>query len=112
MTNKIESISIDFKKRINTLPGKEKSKIEILQENMTFSQNEFLTKLSKNEIIKSLMEIQSSVLYTIPKNSSTSENYSPIQHHSFHHLQPQSGQRDFHSRFQQSQNQLHKQQNN
>ena len=34
VTNKIESISNDFEKRISTLQGKEKSKIEILQ-NMT-----------------------------------------------------------------------------
>ena len=58
------------------------------------------------------MEIQSSVLYTMPKNSSTSENYSPTQRQSLHRLQPQSEQHDIHSRFQQSQNQLHKQQNN
>ena len=109
MTNKIESISNDFEKRINTLQGKEKSKIEILQQNMTFLQNELL---SKNEIIKSLMEIQSSVLYAMPKSPSTSENYSPTQRQSLHHLQPQSEQRDIHSRFQQSQNQVHKQQNN
>ena len=76
---------------------KEKSKIEILQQIMTFLQNELL---SKNEIIKSLMEIQSSVLYTIQKNSSTSENYSPTQRQALHHLQPQSKQRDIHSRFQ------------
>ena len=76
---------------------------------MAFLQNELL---SKNEIIKSLMEIQSSVLYTMPKNSSTSDNYNPTQRQSFHHSQPQSEQRDIHSRFQQSQNQLHKQQNN
>ena len=62
LTNKIESISNDFDKRINTLLGKEKSKIEILQQNMTLLQSE---SLSKNEIIKSL--IQSSVLYTMPK---------------------------------------------
>ena len=109
LTNKIESISNDFEKRINTLQGKEKSKIEILQQNMTFLQNGLL---SKNEIIKSLMEIQSSVLYTMPKNSSTSENYSPNQRQSLHRLQPQSERRDIHLRFQQSQNQLHKQQNN
>ena len=109
LTNKIESTSNDFEKRMNTFQGKEKSKIEILQQNMTFLQNELL---SKNEIIKSLMEIQSSVLYTMPKNSSTFDNYSPTQRQSFHHSQPQSEQRDIHSRFQQSQNQLHKPQNN
>ena len=109
MTNKIESISNDFEKRKNTLQGKEKSKIEILQQNMTFLQNELL---SKNEILKSLMEIQSSVLYTMAKNSSTSENYSPTQRQSLHRLQPQSEQRGIHSHFQQSQNQLHKKQNN
>ena len=48
----------------------------------------------------------------MPKNSSTSDNYSSTQRQSFHHSQPQSDQRDIHSRFQQSQNQLHKQQNN
>ena len=58
------------------------------------------------------MEIQSLVLYPMPKNSSTSENYSPTQRQSLHHLQPQSKQRDIYSRFQQSPNQLHKQQNN
>ena len=58
------------------------------------------------------MEIQSSVLYTMPKNSSTSENYSPTQRQSLHHLQPQSEQLNIHSYFQQSQNQLRKQQNN
>ena len=52
---------------------------------MTFLQNELL---SKNEIIKSLMKIQSPVLYTIPKNSTSSENYSPTQRQSLHHLQP------------------------
>ena len=110
-TNKIESISNDFEKRINTLLGKEKSKLEILQQNMTLLQNELL---SKNEIIKSLIEIQSSILYRMPKNTSTSENYSPTQRQSLHHLQPQSEQRDVdvHSRFQQSRNQLHKEQNN
>ena len=103
MTNKIESISNDFEKRINTLLGKEKSKLEILQENMTLLQNELLC---KNEIIKWLLEIQSSVLYTMPKNTSTSENYSPAQRQSLHHLQPQSEQRDVdvHSRFHQSRN--------
>ena len=65
-TNKIESISNDFENRINTLLGK-KSKLEILQQNMTLLQNELL---SKNEIIKSLIEIQSSILYTMPKNTS------------------------------------------
>ena len=109
LTNKIESISNDFEKRIKNFQGKEKSKIEILQQNMTFLQ---IVLLSKIEIIKSFMEIQSSVLYTKPKNSSTSENYSPTQRQSLHHLQPQSEQRDIHSCFQQSQNQLHKQQNN
>ena len=79
LTSKNESISNDFEKTINTLQGKEKSNIEILQQNMTFLQNELL---SKNEIRKSLMEIQSSVLYTMPKNSSTSENYSPTQRQS------------------------------
>ena len=58
------------------------------------------------------MEIQSPVLYTMPKNSSTSENYSPNQRQSLHRLQLQSEKRDIHSRFQQSQNQLYKQQNN
>ena len=64
LTNKIESISNDFEQRINNLLGKEKSKLEILQQNMTLLQNELL---SKNEIIKSLIEIQSSILYTMPK---------------------------------------------
>ena len=111
LTNKIESISNDFEKRINTLLGKEKSKLEILQQNMTLLQNELL---SKNEIIKSLIEIQSSILYTMPKNTSTFANYSPTQRQSLHHLQPQSEQCDVdvHSRFQQSRNQLHKEQNN
>ena len=111
LTNKIESISNDFEKKINTLMGKEKSKLEILQQNMTLLQNELL---SKNEIIKSLIEIQSSILYRMPKNTSTSENYSPTQRQSLHHLQPQSEQCDVdvHSRFQQSRNQLHKEQNN
>ena len=63
MTNKIEFISDDFEKNINTLE-KEKSKLEILQQNMTLLQNELLY---KNEIIKSLIEIQSSVLYTMQK---------------------------------------------
>ena len=78
---------------------------------MTLLQNELL---SKNEIIKSLMEMQSSVLYTMPKNTSTSKNYSPTQCQSLLHLQPQSEQRnvDVHSRCQQSRNQLHKEQNN
>ena len=60
------------------------------------------------------MEIQSSVLYTMPKINSTSENYSPTQCKSLHHLQPQSEQRDVdvHSRFEQSRNQLHKEQSN
>ena len=89
--------------------GKEKSKIDILQQSMTFLQNELS---SKNEIIKSLMEIQSSALYAMPKNSSTSKNCSPIQRQSLHHLQPQSEQRDVHSRCQQSRNQLNKKQNN
>ena len=53
------------------------------------------------------MEIQSSVLYTMPKDSSTSENYSLTQRQSLHHEQL-----EIHSRFQQSENQLHKQQNN
>ena len=48
LTNKIESVSNDFEKRINTLLGEEKSKYEILQQNMTLLQNELL---SKNEII-------------------------------------------------------------
>ena len=81
-------LSIDFeKKKKNTFLGKEKSKIEILQQNMSFLQNELL---SKNEIIKLLMGKQSSVLYTMPKNSSPSENCSPIQRQSLHHVQPQS----------------------
>ena len=73
MTNKTESISNDFEKRMTTLLGKEKSKLEVLQENMTLLQNELLP---KNEIIKSLIEIQSSILYRMPKNTSASENYS------------------------------------
>ena len=91
--------------------GKEKSKTEILQQNMTLLQNKLL---SKNEIIKSLMEIQLSVLYTIQKNTSKSENYGPTQRQSLDHLQPLPEQRDVdvHSRFQQSRNQLHKEQNN
>ena len=36
LTNKIESIWNDFEKRIKTLLGKEKSKLKILQQNMTF----------------------------------------------------------------------------
>ena len=60
---------------------------------MSFLQNELL---SKNEIIKLLMGKQSSVLYTMPKNSSPSENCSLIQRQSLHHLQPHSGQRDIH----------------
>ena len=48
----------------------------------------------------------------MPKNSSTSENYSTTQRQSLYRLQPRSEQGDIHSRFQQSQNQLHKQQNN
>ena len=84
--------------------GKEKSKLEILQQNMTSLQNELL---SKNEIIKSLIEIQSSILYRMPKNTSTSENYSHTQRQSLHHLQPQSEQcdADVHSRCQQPRNQ-------
>ena len=103
LTNKIESISNGFKKRINILLGKEKSKLEDLQQNITLLQNELL---STNEIIKSLIEIQSSILYTMPKNTSTSENYSPTQRQSLHHLQPQSKQcdADDHSRCQQSRN--------
>ena len=85
MTNKTESISNDFEKRTTTSPGKEKSKLEILQHNMTLLRNELL---SKNEIIKSLTEIQSSILYRMPKNTSTSENYSHTQRQSLHHLQP------------------------
>ena len=54
--------------------GKEKGKIVILQQNMTLLQNE----LSKNEIIESLMEIQSSALYAMPKNTSTSEITVPL----------------------------------
>ena len=109
MTNKIESISNDFEKRITTLLGKEKSKLEILQQNMTLLQNELL---SKNEIIKSLIEIQSSILYTMPKNTSTFAYYSPTQRQSLHHLQPQSEQGDVDSSFQKSRNQLHREQNN
>ena len=103
LANKNESISNDFEKRITTLLGKEKSKLEILQQNMTLLQNE----LSKNEIIKSPIEIQSSIIYRMPKNTSTSENYSHIQRQSLHHLQPQSEQRDpdVHSRCQQPRNQ-------
>ena len=43
----------------------------------------------------------------MPKNTSTSENYSPTQRQSLHHLQPQSEQRDadVHSRCQQPRNQ-------
>ena len=48
----------------------------------------------------------------MPKNSSTSEKYSPIQRQSLHHLQPQSEQGDIHPCFQQFPNQLHTQQNN
>ena len=63
LTNKIESISNDFEKRINTLLGKQKSKLEILQQNMALLQNELL---SKNGVKKSIIEIQFSILYTIP----------------------------------------------
>ena len=45
LTSKNESISNDFEKTINTLQGKEKSNIEILQQNMTFLQNELLSKM-------------------------------------------------------------------
>ena len=51
------------------------------------------------------MEIQSPVLYAMPKSSSTSESYSPTQRQSLHHLQPQSQQREIHPRFQQFPNQ-------
>ena len=76
--------------------GKEKNKLEILQQNMTLLKNEFMY----NE----------PVLCRMPKNTSTSENYCPTQRQSLHHLQPQSEQRDVnvHSRFQQSRNELHK----
>ena len=50
-----------------------------------------------------------SVSYAMPKNS-TSENYSPIQTRSLHHLQIQSEQRDIHQHFQQLSNQLHTEQ--
>ena len=40
------------------------------------------------------MEIYSSVLYTIPKISSMSGNYSPTQRQSLLHLKSQSEQRD------------------
>ena len=63
LTNKIESISNDFEKRIKTLLGKEKSKLEILQQNMALLQNELL---SKNGVKKSIIEIQFSILYTMP----------------------------------------------
>ena len=66
ITSAIETIrgkskrpDIDSEKRINIFQGKEKSEIEILQQNMTFLQIELL---SKNEIIKLLMKMQSSVL--------------------------------------------------
>ena len=44
----------------------------------------------------------------MPKNTSTSENCSPTQRQSLHHLQPQFEQceDDVHSRFQRSRNQL------
>ena len=51
----IESISNEFRKRINILHGKENSNKEILKQNIAFLQNELS---SKNEIIKSLIEIQ------------------------------------------------------
>ena len=63
LTNKIESISNDFEKRIKALLGKEKSKLEILQQNMALLQNELL---SKNGVKKSIIEIQFSILYTMP----------------------------------------------
>lgn len=59
--------------------GKENNVIEILQQNMNFLQNDLLF---KNEIIKPLMEMQSSVLYTMPKNTSTSQNYNHNQRQS------------------------------
>ena len=58
--------------RINISQGKETSIIVILQENMTYLQNKLS---SKNEIIKSVMEIELSVFQTMPNNSSTSQNY-------------------------------------
>ena len=42
------------------------------------------------------MEIQSFVSFTMSKNPSMSENYSPTLHQSVHHLKPQSEQRDIH----------------
>ena len=45
LTNKTESISNDFEKRITTLLEKEKSKLEILQQNKTLLQNELLSKM-------------------------------------------------------------------
>ena len=48
----------------------------------------------------------------MPKNISTSENYSPTQRESPHYLQPQSEKRNIHQRFQQFPNKLHTQQNN
>ena len=84
----------------------EKRKInrEFLKQNIAFLQNELS---SINEITKLLMEMQWSVLYTIPKNSSTFENYNHTQCKSLHHLQPQSEQREIHARFQQLPNQSH-----
>ena len=58
------------------------------------------------------MEIQLSLLYTMPKSPSTSENYKLTQLQSIHNLQPQREQRDIQQRFQQSPNQLRTQRNN
>ena len=58
------------------------------------------------------MEIQLSLLYTMPKSPSTSENYKLTQLQSIHNLQPQREQRDIQQRFQQSPNQLHTERNN
>ena len=79
----------ESEKRINILQGKETSNIVILQQNMTFLQNELLSKI---EIIKSLMEIVVCFSYNANKLFYVSKlqlNQSQLLHHS----QPQFKQR-------------------
>ena len=57
------------------------------------------------------MEIESSVLYTMSKIFSASENCGPTKSQSIHHLQTRCEQRYIYPRFQQSPNELHTKQN-
>ena len=67
INNKVESLF----ERLNKMSNTEKKALEILQENITFLQKELP---SKDEIIKTLIETQTSILESVSYQKSKNES--------------------------------------